>query len=64
MIKREILLKLLSIIGTETFPVAEDIITLIKNNQITDEMIDSLYLFFQNTLHHTQNNIQKAKVQK
>ncbi len=54
----------MSTIGTDIFPMAGDVFLLIENNQVTDEMIDSLYLFFQNAIQQTKNTREKMKLEK
>jgi hypothetical protein len=44
--------------------IAPDILYLIENNNIDDNIIDSLYEIFHNAIKATGNIIQKTKLQK
>ncbi len=64
MTKKEYLLKLLSILWTDILPISQDILYLIENNQVDDEIIDSLYGIFHKAIKNTDNIIEKTKLQK
>ncbi len=64
MTKKEYLVKLLSVVWDGTLNIAPDILYLIENNNIDDNIIDSLYEIFHNAIKATGNIIQKTKLQK
>ena len=64
MTKQEYILKLLTIISQDDLPIAKDIRVLIENNEISDELIDTLISMFKNIISTTNSTLEKEKLQK
>jgi len=64
MTKKEYILKLLEIVDLNVLPIAWDLAFLIKDNAISDEIVDTLIMIFQNAMKATEDEVKKTKISK
>lgn len=64
MTKKDYLLKLLEVVSIDILPIGPDILYLIKNDKVTDDLIDTLYNMFHEYAKTITDKKQKQKIEK